>query len=304
MNTRRLKFLKTLLGDTSRKIDQAPEHPVPSGWDSAGLTASWLGHATVLMKLDGVTILTDPVLFSRCGIRLGPLTVGPKRYVECALRPEALRGVDVILLSHAHMDHMDLRSLEALPRSAIVVTARDTADIFQKIRFRDVIELDWNSVRDVVTPKGAVTVSAFHLRHWGARMRSDDHRGYNAYVIERSGFRVCHMGDTANTDAAILGSRGAIDLIFAPIGAYNPWTRSHCTPEEAVAMSDQAKAHYILPIHHQTFKLSAEPMGEPISRFVETLTRAPERVALTRIGQTFALPPRDRHNYDGSIRST
>jgi L-ascorbate metabolism protein UlaG (beta-lactamase superfamily) len=75
-----------------------------------------------------------------------------------------------------------------------------------------------------------------------------------------------------------------------PIGAYNPWIRSHCTPEEALAMANQAGARYFLPIHHQTFRLSHEPMMEPITRLQEALQREPERLGLTRIGDTFTLP--------------
>jgi L-ascorbate metabolism protein UlaG (beta-lactamase superfamily) len=98
------------------------------------------------------------------------------------------------------------------------------------------------------------------------------------------------MGDTARTSAHHLGARGPIDLICAPIGAYQPWIRAHCTPEEAVAMANEAGARFVMPIHHQTFKLSWEPMEEPIARFRAALATAPERIALHEIGGTFALP--------------
>ena len=75
-----------------------------------------------------------------------------------------------------------------------------------------------------------------------------------------------------------------------PIGAYDPWINSHCTPEQAVEMADLAGAQYVLPMHHQTFKLSAEPFGEPIRRFEAALARHPERVALREVGETFELP--------------
>jgi L-ascorbate metabolism protein UlaG (beta-lactamase superfamily) len=78
--------------------------------------------------------------------------------------------------------------------------------------------------------------------------------------------------------------------MIVPIGAYQPWIHSHCNPEEAIAMADEAQARFLLPVHHQTFKLSWEPMGEPIQRFTAALKGAPDRVALTEIGQTFVLP--------------
>jgi L-ascorbate metabolism protein UlaG (beta-lactamase superfamily) len=279
-----------MVSDLARSVPPAPHHPEPGAWDANRVTAAWLGHATVLVNFFGVTVLTDPTLFLRCGIHLGPFTLGPKRYVACALQPRELPPIDIVLLSHAHMDHLDIPSLRSLPRDAVVVTARATADIFRRVRFREVIELDWHETRQVETPRGSVTVSAFPLRHWGARLQHDDFRSYNAYVMERGGKRLCHMGDTARTDASGLGSRGAIDLIFAPIGAYNPWIRAHCTPEEALAMADEAHAHSIMPIHHQTFKLSWEPMEEPIARFLTAIQGQPERLALQEIGETFTLP--------------
>jgi len=286
----RLRFLSMMLSDLQREVPPAPHRPEPAAWKNDQVTAAWLGHATVLVNFFGVTILTDPVLFLRCGIRLWPMTLGPKRYVECALRPEELPPIDLVLLSHGHMDHLDLRSLRAISRDAVVVTARKTADIFRSIRFRKVVELGWHETQKIETPNGDVTVSAFKLRHWGARMQYDDFRSYNAYVFERNGKRLCHMGDTAHTGASQLGSRGPVDLLFAPIGAYNPWVHAHCNPEEAVAMANEANARHIMPIHHQTFKLSWEPMDEPIARFLEAMRRETERVALREIGETFVLP--------------
>jgi len=279
-----------MLKDSRRAVLPAPHHPEPLDWRDDRVTAAWLGHSTVLINFFGVNILTDPVFFDRCGIRIPPLTIGPKRYIACALKPAELPRIDLVLLSHAHFDHLDLRSLRTLPREAIVVTAGHTADIFRRIHFRNAVELDWNETREIETARGPVTVTAFQLRHWGARLQHDDYRRYNAYVFERGGKRLGYFGDTARTPAGQLGSRGPIDLMIVPIGAYQPWIHAHCTPEEGVAMADEARAHYLMPVHHQTFKLSWEPMDEPLRRFGAALRPAPERVALTEIGQTFGLP--------------
>jgi L-ascorbate metabolism protein UlaG (beta-lactamase superfamily) len=279
-----------MMQDSQRAVLPAPYRPQPETWRDDAITASWLGHATVLINFRGVHILTDPVLFARCGIRVPPVTIGPKRYIACALKPEELPRIDLVLLSHAHFDHLDLRSLREVSPDAVVVTARRTADIFRRIRFREVIELDWGECREIETARGGVTVSAFQLRHWGARMQYDDYRGYNSYIFERGGKRLGHMGDSARMSAHDLASRGPIDLLCVPIGAYQPWIHAHCTPEEAVAMGDEAQARYLMPIHHQTFKLSWEPMDEPIQRFTKALQNAPQRAALTEVGQTFQLP--------------
>jgi L-ascorbate metabolism protein UlaG (beta-lactamase superfamily) len=287
ISTNRLRVLRYLWDDIGRPIRPAPHHPTPHEWPADRLTAAWLGHATVLLNFHGVTILTDPVFFSRVGIRLGPVTVGPKRHIACALSPAELPPIDLILLSHAHMDHLDLRSLAALPRDSTVVTSSSTADIFRRRRFREVHELGWGETLDVLP---GLTVRAEQMRHWGARLHRDMHRGYNAYVLERAGWRICFVGDTARTDASHLGARGAIDLMMVPIGAYHPWIRAHCTPEEAVEMADEARARYILPFHHETFKLSWEPLDEPIRRLRAALRAQPSRLATAEVGETFQLP--------------
>jgi L-ascorbate metabolism protein UlaG (beta-lactamase superfamily) len=285
-----LRLLSEILTDCTRREIPAPHHPRPEAWSRTDVTAAWLGHATVLLNFRGLMILTDPVFLARVGFRLWPLTIGPKRYVKCALRPEELPPIDLVLMSHAHMDHMDLASLSFLQPDCVVITAGATADVFQRIPFRQVIEVDWDETRLVETSNGAITITGRRLRHWGARTRTDTHRRYNAFVLERDGVRICFAGDTARTDASRLAAQGPIDLFIVPIGAYHPWIESHCTPEEAVEMANEAEAQYLLPIHHQTFRLSSEPMMEPITRFQSALAGQPHRIALTDIGQTFVLP--------------
>src|SRR5882724_12067165 len=145
----RLRFLTMMMRDSRRAVLPAPHQPQPQTWRDDRVTAAWLGHATVLINFLGVNILTDPVFFDRCGIRVPPLTIGPKRYIACALKPKELPRIDLVLLSHAHFDHLDLRSLRAVSRDAMVVTAGRTADIFRRIRFREVIELDWDECREI-----------------------------------------------------------------------------------------------------------------------------------------------------------
>jgi L-ascorbate metabolism protein UlaG (beta-lactamase superfamily) len=109
--------------------------------------------------------------------------------------------------------------------------------------------------------------------------------------LERNGRRIIFAGDTALTNSfAELRERGRIDLAIMPIGAYNPWIRSHCTPEQAIDMANAAGAQFIMPVHHQTFRLSFEPFREPIERFENALRTQPERIALREIGETFVLP--------------
>jgi L-ascorbate metabolism protein UlaG (beta-lactamase superfamily) len=274
-----------------RPIAPAFTKPEPSKWNDAHVTVTWIGHAIVLINFFGVKILTDPVLFPRIGIRLPGLTIGPKRLTAPALEFHELPKIDIVLLSHAHFDHFDLRTLHRFDENTCVITAPNTGDLLRWTRLRDVTELRWGERKSLKTASGDIAISAFQVKHWGARKQRDTYRGYNGYLIERNGRRILFAGDTALTNSfAELRDRGPVDLAIMSIGAYNPWIHSHCTPEQAVEMANAAGAQFIMPVHHQTFRLSFEPLREPIQRFKAVLHDAPERIALCEIGQTFVLP--------------
>ena len=260
-------------------------------WSDAQVTLAWLGHATVLINFFGIKILTDPVLFPRVGIRLPGFTIGPKRLTAPALEFHELPNVDLVLLSHAHFDHLDLRTLRCFDESTRVITARSTRDLLKGTRFSHITELDWGQSKSLSTAAGEIEITAFPVKHWGARTQRDTYRGYNGYLIERSGHRIIFAGDTAMTENFVaLRRHGPIDIAIMSIGAYNPWIHSHCSPEQAIEMANAAGARFIMPVHHQTFRLSFEPLREPIERFETALRKAPERIALREIGETFVLP--------------
>jgi L-ascorbate metabolism protein UlaG (beta-lactamase superfamily) len=274
-----------------RPIAPPSAKPRPETWSDARVTLAWLGHSTVFINFFGVKILTDPVLFPRIGVRLPGFTIGPKRLTAPALEVHELPLIDLILLSHAHFDHFDLRTLRCFGKSTSVITARATSDLLRRTRFGDVTELDWQQAKILRTAHGEVEITALPLKHWGARTQRDTHRGYNGYLIQRNGRRIVFAGDTAITDSfANLRRHGPIDIAIMPIGAYNPWIHSHCSPEQAIEMATAAGARFIVPVHHQTFRLSFEPLREPIERFEAALGKTPHRIALRQIGETFVLP--------------
>jgi len=228
-------------------------------------------------------------LGDRCGVDLGIGTAGPKRYVAPALRLPELPPIDLVLLSHAHMDHLDLASLSPFLGKTRVVAARNTSDLISKGR---PTELKWGESFTLKTGRGELQVEAFEVKHWGQRWPGEKlNRGYNGYILRREGRALLFGGDTANTSLfGEVRSRGPFAAAIMPIGAYQPWIHYHCTPEQAVAMANAARADYIVPIHHQTFKLSDEPTKEPIERIQSALQREPERLALKQIGETFVVP--------------
>lgn len=263
-------------------IRPAPHRPDPAGWDSAALTATWLGHATVLMKLGGAMVLTDPALRSRIGIGVGVTTLGPRRFIHPALTVRELPRIDLLVISHGHMDHLDLATLRQLPRTTPVVTHRNLSDLLG--RFEQVIELDWHERMQVA----GVDIEAIPARHWGARTITDTQRRYGGFILSRDDTRVLFAGDTAYTDLYRGYHDRGIDLCLMPIGAYDPWIDNHASPEEAWAMARDLKARMVLPIHHATFRLSREPMDEPITRFLAAAGRDRDRVALTEVGATWS----------------
>ena len=274
-----------------RPIIPASSRPQPNDWSDDRLSAAWLGHATVLLNFFGITILTDPVLLRRIGIPLPFTAVGPKRLTAPALTVSELPPIDLILLSHAHFDHFDWRTLRRFDSRPHVVTAPGTRDLLGWTKLRQITELQWEQEIKIETEGGSVSVRAIPINHWGARLQHDTHRGYNGYLLERERRRVIFTGDTAYAGRfAQLRDDRPYDLLIIGIGAYEPWIRSHCTPEQAVAIANMIGARFILPIHHQTFKLSFEPFHEPIERFTRALAAEPNRIGLRRIGETFVLP--------------
>lgn len=290
--SRAARWLRRIVADTGRSVPPAPVKPDPASWSDNAVTICWIGHATVLINFYGIHILTDPTLGDRCGVNLGLGTAGPKRYIAPALRREELPPIDLVLLSHAHMDHLDLASLRSFMGRTPMVAARNTSDLIANGNGKSPVELKWGEKYALRTDRGDLQIEAFEVKHWGQRWPGEKlERGYNGYLLRREGRSLLFGGDTANTSLfSEVRSRGPFAAAIMPIGAYQPWIRHHCTPEQAVELANAAGAHYLVPVHHQTFKLSDEPMNEPIERIQSALQREPERLALKRIGETFVLP--------------
>jgi L-ascorbate metabolism protein UlaG (beta-lactamase superfamily) len=268
------------------RFDQptAPPHRIDlTDWETRELAVAWVGHATVLLRLGGMNILTDPVFSNRVGLDLGLFTAGPRRLVASAISIRDLPPLDLILLSHAHFDHLDRPSLNRLPKATPVITAHKTADLARDLGFADVAELNWGE--SIV--KGALKATAIKVAHWGARVFYDQYRGYNAYLLEAAGRRVLFGGDTALTEA--FKNIGPVDVAILGIGAYDPWVQSHATPEQAWEMANDAQAAHIMPMHYGTFRLSHEPMDEPIRRLIAAAGDQAGRIATREIGDVWSI---------------
>ncbi len=271
--------------------------PAPETWSDSDITAAWLGHATVLLNFFGTTIITDPVFSSKVGIDiLGLMTIGPQRLVAPALSFRELPPIDLILLSHAHMDHMDFPSLRGFDKRIPIVVAKNTGDLLINRGWSSLHEMDWG---DKITLAG-VDIEALKVKHFGWRYpwEADRSKGdwygrsYNGYLLRRNGRSIVFGGDTAYQEyfKSLADRNIAVDCAILPIGAYNPWVHAHANPEQAAEMANHMNAKSIFPIHWGTFNMGVEPPGEPIARLEKTLAGHSPLLAVDHIGQTWTLP--------------
>lgn len=290
--TGRLRFVDGLV-DHPRHVHKPDLHD----WTNHQLAACWIGHATTLLRVGGATVLTDPVFSTRVGLGWGFGTLGPPRFVAPACRIADLPPIDLILLSHAHFDHLDRPTLARLPKRPTVICARNLASFATDLGFARVIELDVGEQATVDRGRGlSLTVTAVPVRHWGARTILDHHLGYCAFLLESDKdarrVRVLYGADSAYTDAwRPIGTSGGVDLAVVGIGAYDPWIDGHANPEQAWTMAMHAAARKVLPMHHSTFKLSQEPMEEPLERFLRAAGERRADVVCRHIGDVWKESP-------------
>lgn len=260
-------------------------HTTPALLPPARLASSWLGHASSLLRLAQTSVLTDPVLHHRIGPRFVGRTVGPARLQNAPVPAPSLRGVDVILLSHAHFDHLDLPTLEALAHpDTTVVTARGTRGLLPR-GFRRVVELPWNRTLRV----RGLRITALEADHWGARHALDRWRRHNAYLIEHGDTRALFAGDTAATNA--FDTLPRLDLALLGIGAYEGWRHRHATPEEAWDMFRRMRAHAMMATHHATFDMGESAPDEPMRRLLVAAGDDASRIICRHPGEVWTPPP-------------
>lgn len=280
--------------------DLPPDHSLPpeavrDGQQKAGAHfATWIGHATFLVQLDGVRILTDPVFSHRASpVRFA----GPARHVPPALDLAAMTDIDVVVISHAHYDHLDLDSLANMPHPERVtaVVPLGIGAYVADFGFKSVVELDWYQETQIA----GVTVKAYPAIHWSNRGLFDINETlWISYAIHGAGVTVYHTGDTeihptvfAEIGADMAKNFGGCDLGLMSIGAYAPrpmMTGAHMDPEGGAAIGRDLGCRQMVPMHWGTFTLSLEPFLEPAELFAQA---AGDRAKRLRIGETLSLEP-------------
>ncbi|MEU4878221.1 MBL fold metallo-hydrolase [Streptomyces sp. NPDC021608] len=235
--------------------------PVPRA-DARTVAVTWVGHASWVVGIGGLTVLTDPVWSRRI---LGT----PARITPVGVRWEELPRVDAVVISHNHYDHLDAPTLRRLPRDTPVFVPAGLGRWFRRRRFTRVTELDWWEAAEL----SGVRFDFVPAHHWSKRSLVDTCRTlWGGWVLTApGGQRVYFAGDTGYGHwFSRIGQRHpGIDLALLPIGAYDPrWWLSdvHCDPEEAVRAALDLGARRMAPMHWGTFVLSAEPVLEPLTR--------------------------------------
>lgn len=273
--------------------------PSPDKWKNDEINIAWIGHATVLINFYGTWILTDPILFETIGLYVLGSSWGPSRFTHPALSIDEMPKPDIVLLSHAHMDHMDYPTLSAItnmyPNQLDCITAYNTMDVIADLEWKSLQEIDWGEMIELA----GIKFKAFEVKHFGWRFpwewdRSkgymEEGRSYNAVLLEKSGKKILFGGDTAYQELLKPLREEKIDVAIMPIGAYVPWRKNHCNPEEALIMaSDHINAKYFIPIHTKTFKQGREPIEEPINWLLDSVKNYNIKLGLDDIGQTFTL---------------
>jgi L-ascorbate metabolism protein UlaG (beta-lactamase superfamily) len=285
------KAMSKVYEEDTESISRVKNRPKPLKWSDKDLTVAWLGHATFLINFYGTKILIDPALETRIGLTpVGNYTIGPSRYIEPALSAEDLGPIDLLLLSHAHTDHFDLPTIRKVESSNThLITAKNTASLLGGTNFASVEELHWQESTSI----SGVTIKAIEGQHWGARLPWQKGMDANSLLLSKDGVNIFFGADTGYTPKISEQLRDVdIDLAIMGIAAYSPksFEAKHATPEQAWQMAEEMKAKWIAPMHWGTFKLSQEPMDEPISRFRSASAGKIEKVAIQEIGGTWVRP--------------
>ena len=331
----RVPFWMRKLGQLWRLVRESHAEPLagnptrPPQITSRETSITFIGHSSFLIQTPGRALLIDPVFATRLIVL--------RRQRRPGLRIADLPAIDAVLLTHAHMDHLNRPSLRATTRemrlrgltAPVVIVPKGVEDLVQDLGFSKIETLEWwQSVQlgqisettdsklhlvdtDQTTSRlsdglpAIITVTATPARHWGARMFNDTHRGFGGYVIASTvGPAIYHSGDTAYFNGfGEIANRLHPEIALLPIGAYFPdsYRSVHTSPEEALRAFLDLRADVMIPMHYGTFRLGREPMDEPLPRLLEAAARAgvTNRVEALAEGESWVTPELQRIQRSG-----
>jgi L-ascorbate metabolism protein UlaG (beta-lactamase superfamily) len=292
---------------SSLDIEPPPNHVVPASEALAALyamkdrdTLTWIGHNTVLLRIGGTTVLTDP-WFTDYASPIRP--IGPRRYVPPGIAIEALPPIDVVVISHGHYDHLDLPTIASLPgrERTTAVVPLGLGRYFAERGYARVVELDW--FED--TMAAGLKITALPVVHWSKRsvFKTNDTL-WAGFAIERAGGLRIYFGGDAEYGpiyGEITDQYGGFDVGLLSIGAFLPrfvMNGAHCVPRACIGIATDLDVHTLVGIHWGTVPLGSDGPLEAATRFREGARGAriaDDRVWLLKIGETRELRKRPKH---------
>ncbi|MBT9330515.1 MBL fold metallo-hydrolase [Paracidobacterium acidisoli] len=294
-NFGRLKFALNLVGRSALRPMQGRSHkPILAGERDLGIT--FIGHSTFLIQIAGLNLIVDPV-FADWLVLL-------RRIRRPGVKLKDLPPIDAVLLTHAHMDHLNFPSLRKIIRHTLrksgkapaVVVPWGVEDLVRRLGFSRVISLQWwQSVSLDGGDAGPLELTLTPAQHWGARLFRDTHRGFGGYMLRAGGHSVYHSGDTGYFPGfREIGERLKPEVALLPIGAYKPdsFRRVHTSPSDALRGFIDLGASRMIPMHFGTFQLSFEGPDEPLPELFVAARRAGLSEAMLPLeeGQTWISP--------------
>jgi L-ascorbate metabolism protein UlaG (beta-lactamase superfamily) len=268
----KMQSLGTLVGESAFR-PMTGESKVPTLVDDHQLGVTFIGHSSFFIQIGGRNLLIDPVFVERL--------IALRRLRRPGSTIKDLPAVDMVLLSHAHMDHLNRPSLRRIVAHTLRMTGRAPVaivpwgvdDLVSDLGFAKVVTFEWWQTKTI----SGLDITMTPCKHWGARFFKDTHRGFGGYVIRGGGHTLYHSGDTAYFDGfRKIGERLKPEVALLPIGAYSPdnYRGVHTSPEEALQAFLDLGAQRMIPMHYGTFRLSQEPMDEPVQRLLEAARQA------------------------------
>ena len=291
----RVTLSEFLCGGGERRV---PRGPLPSSnplasWaqpPDTGLRATWLGHSTVLIEIDGLRVLTDPVW----GPRASPSTLaGPKRFQPVPVALSALPPIDLVLVSHDHYDHLDYPTIRELARLQVpFVTSLGVGAHLEAwgVAPERITELDWWQSHTLhgANGKGELTVSAAPSQHFSGRGLKDRNATlWSSLVIRSAKQSVFFSGDTGLTTeyTAIRERFGPFDLVMLEVGAFHPsWGDIHLGPEHALEALALLGGGAFLPVHWGTFALALHDWDAPAETLLALAPAQGVQLVMPRLG--------------------
>jgi L-ascorbate metabolism protein UlaG (beta-lactamase superfamily) len=274
---------------------RVPRAPLPStnpldAWrkpPATGLRATWLGHSTVLIEIDGLRVLTDPVW----GPRASPSRLaGPKRFQPVPVALRALPPLDLVLVSHDHYDHLDYPTIRELARHEVpFVTSLGVGAHLQAggVDPRRIVELDWWESHTL--PDADLTVTAAPSQHFSGRGLKDRNATlWSSLVVQTARHRVFFSGDTGlTTEYTTIGERlGPFDLVMLEVGAFHPtWGDIHLGPANALQALALLGGGAFLPVHWGTFALAMHAWDEPAETLLALGPKQGAQLLMPRLGE-------------------